>query len=245
MAYRGKDIAVVIPAYNEEKFISSVITGTPPFVDRIIVVDDGSSDRTTEHAETSDGNRVELLQHTSRKGVGSAIKSGYRAALSRRADIVAVVAGDLQMDPADLPALLDPLVDGTADYAKGNRLMMKKLYSSMPRLRRFGNCLLGLLTRVAIMRRGIKDPQCGYTAIRVPTLKALFRLPFCNGYGYPNEILCNLAILRTRIIEVPVRAVYGEEASGIWIPSYAVKMLFILTRCFFRRLAYLLGIFTV
>ena len=142
------------------------------------------------------------------------------------------LSGSGYFNEVDLMADLDGKEDLTADHS-----IKVKDFGSMP--------IGWLLTRTAIMRRGIKDPQCGYTAISVPTLKALLRLPFCNGYGYPNEILCNLAILRTRIIEVPVRAVYGEEASGIWIPSYAVKMLFILTRCFFRRLTYLLGIFTV
>ncbi len=236
MAYRGKKIVVVVPAHNEARLIGKVINGMPDFVDRIVVVDDRSTDDTAKRVNAFVDNRLTLLRHTARRGVGGAIESGYREALGWGADIIGVMAGDAQMDPRDLSSLLEPLIDRRADYTKGNRLMKPELYESMPRLRRYGNRILGLLTRIAIMRWNIHDPQCGYTAINSSTLEDLLRLPVTNGYGYPNEILCNLAILGKRILEVPVRAVYGDESSGIRIPSYAIKMSFILTRCLLRRL---------
>jgi len=242
MPFDKLKIKVVVPAHNEERLIGRVIKGMPPFVDKIIIVDDGSEDGTARCAEESGDDRVFLLRHPLRQGVGAAIVSGYRRALSRGADIVVVMGGDAQMDPRDLPSLLAPLIAGRADYTKGNRLLNPGLYKSMPRLRRFGNRLLSFLTRLAVRNGNIGDSQCGYTAITAAALQKLLQLPLCRGYGYPNEILCNLRILGMRIEDVPVRAVYGDEKSGIRIPLYALKMSFILTRCFFRRLAHDLAI---
>lgn len=241
MAYRGHTIAVVVPAHDEERLIGRVITGMPPFVDMIVVVDDGSRDGTVQRVVAASDPRVTLIAHPSRKGVGAAIRSGYSKAIEMGADIAVVMPGDAQADPADLPVLLTPLIQKRCDYSKGNRLSPAALSASMPLVRRWGNRVLSALTRVAICNRAVHDSQCGYTAITRHALVALLRLPFCDGYGYPNEILCDLAILGKRTMDVPVRAVYADEESGIRIPSFAVKMVFILTRCAFRRVVHATG----
>jgi glycosyltransferase involved in cell wall biosynthesis len=236
MAYRGKKIIVVVPARNEERHVGRVIDTVPAFIDNVIVIDDASDDRTSEIVTTPNRSRVRLLRHDLCRGVGAAIRTGYRHALELNADIAVVMAGDGQMNPDDLPALLEPLITGEADYAKGNRLARPELHRNMPALRRFGNRLLGFLTGVALMKPGISDPQCGYTAITASALRDLLRHPFCNGYGYPNEILAALAGSGKKIADVPVWAVYGDEVSGIRIPLFGIKMIFILGRCLFRKL---------
>lgn len=236
MAFRGKSVAVVVPAHNEERLIGRVIAGMPAFVDRVIVVDDGSRDSTARRVEGAGHGRVILVRHAARRGVGAAIRTGYRKALDLGAEVVAVMPGDAQADPADLPGLLSPVVEGRCAYSKGNRLADSRLSRAMPLVRKFGNRLLSFLTRRAVGHPGIRDAQCGYTAIGRGALRELVDLPFCDGYGYPNEILCALAIRDRGIVEVPVRAVYADESSGIRIPSYAVKMSFILARCAVRRM---------
>lgn len=237
MSLGGSTIAVVVPSHNEERFIGRVLGGMPRFVDDVIVVDDGSNDDTADRVREAADSRVTLISHPSQRGVGAAIRTGYRKAIELGAEAAAVMPGDAQADPHDLDALLTPLLERRCDYSKGNRLFSPDLYALMPPLRLWGNRLLGILTRIAVGRADISDPQCGYTAISRQALTELLSLPFCDGYGYPNEILCNLVRLRKRILDVPVRAVYADEDSGICIPLYALKMSFILTRCMARRAA--------
>jgi glycosyltransferase involved in cell wall biosynthesis len=240
MSYLGKSIAVVVPAYNEEKLIGRVISGMPEFVDRIIVVDDASVDGTAQAVRNRNAPKVNMLQHFTRRGVGASIRTGYEEALKKKADVIAVMAGDGQMAPEDLHRIIEPVARGRADYVKGNRLYSVEFAKPMPLLRKFGNRLLELLTQIALLRRDVHDPQCGYTAISSSALVESLRFSFCDGYGYPNIILCNLTVLRKRIKEVPARAVYGDEKSGIVVPVYALKMILILAACFFRRLEQML-----
>lgn len=123
--YKDKTICVVVPAYNEEKLIGNVIETMPEFVDRIVIVDDKSRDKTVEivkgYLEKSE-ERLVLIQHEKNQGVGGAIVTGYKWARDSKMEITAVMAGDVQMDPDDLSGLLDPIIEGETDYTKGNRL---------------------------------------------------------------------------------------------------------------------------
>ena len=149
--YKENKIAVVVPAYNEEKLISKTIMTMPDFVDKIIVVDDNSKDNLVNVVESLQKNfsdRLFLIKHKKNKGVGGAIKTGYKKAMDLDMDITAVMAGDAQMDPRQLTKLLEPIVEVKVGYAKGNRLEgVEKL--KMPRIRRFGNSILTLLTKIA------------------------------------------------------------------------------------------------
>ena len=115
--YRSNRIAVVIPAHNEEVLIQDTLRGVPEYVDRVYVVNDGSSDETEERIReiASKDGRYVLINHEVNKGVGAAIVSGYTHSIVDKIDITAVMAGDNQMDPLELPKLLDPIVDGEAD----------------------------------------------------------------------------------------------------------------------------------
>ena len=236
--YKQTKIAIVVPAYNEENLISKTVTTIPDFVDKIIVVDDNSKDNTimiVESLQRNFSDRLILIKHEKNKGVGGAIKSGYKKALDFDMDITAVMAGDGQMDPDQLPKLLDPIIEGKAEYTKGNRLEhVDKL--KMPRIRRFGNSILTLLTKIASGYWKIIDPENGYTAI---SKRALEKMEFDNiydGYGCPNDILIELNIKNIKVKDIEMPPVYGNEKSGIKIRRYFFRLSWLLLKGFFRRL---------
>src|SRR5262245_51881614 len=114
-------VGVIVPAYNEERLLARTLASIPGFVDAIFVVDDASADATAEVAALCGGARTTLIRHEANRGVGAAIVSGYRAARDAGCDVLAVMAGDAQMDPDDLPRLIEPVARGHVDYAKGDR----------------------------------------------------------------------------------------------------------------------------
>ncbi|WP_322806258.1 glycosyltransferase family 2 protein [Thermanaerothrix sp.] len=216
---KGKKIAVVVPAYNEEKLIGKVIETMPEFVDFIIVVDDGSTDGTSNVVKKyQDQNKREiiLLRHATNRGVGGAIISGHKKALEVGADVVAVMAGDAQMDPSDLPNILEPVINGQCDYSKGNRFINGEAWRKMPRLRFFANAVLSMLNKITSGFWHISDPQCGYTAISSTALRKLNLDAISQGYHFENSMLTELNIHNMKVTDVPIKAIYGiGEKSGI------------------------------
>ena len=138
----GETVAVVVPAFDEEHLISTTIASMPELVDRVIVVDDASRDGTAAAAGTSGDPRVEVITHEKNRGVGAAILTGYRRALEHGVDVTCVMAGDNQMDPADLEAIAGPVARGEVDYAKANRLFTGRAWELIPRNRYLGNAVL-------------------------------------------------------------------------------------------------------
>lgn len=235
--YRGKRIAVVIPAFNEQDKIARTIRSVPGFVDHVLVVDDGSADGTGRIAARSARRGLDVLTHPRNRGVGAAIATGYRRALALGADATAVMAGDAQMDPADLPALLDPVVTDQTDYAKGNRFAWPGCWREMPLLRYAGNVVLSLATRVACGYTRVFDSQCGYTVASRAALEAIGPDRMFARYGYPNDLLGRLARVNARVLDVPVRPVYGPAwRSGIRLRTVIYPIAFILLRTFVARL---------
>jgi glycosyltransferase involved in cell wall biosynthesis len=236
--YRGRRIAVVIPAFNEERAVARVVRSVPGFVDHLLVVDDASTDRTAQAVRRYRRRGLELVSHDANRGVGAAIESGYRRALAHGCDIAAVMAGDGQMDPIDLPALLDAVVDGRCDYAKGNRFAHKGTLARMPLHRVVGNVVLSLLTKVTSGYPHVFDSQCGYTAASRAALEVIENEGLFPRYGYPNDLLARLWSARLTVADVPVRAVYGSAwHSGISLWTVVHPMSFVLVRSLVRRLA--------
>jgi glycosyltransferase involved in cell wall biosynthesis len=235
--YRGRSIGVVVPAYNEELLINKVIQTMPDYVDRIYVIDDCSTDRTFDVAsDYLRDSRLKLIHHQNNKGVGAAIATGYRQALKDDINIVAVMAGDHQMDPLQLPRLLDPIVEGTADYCKGDRLSISELTKGMSRWRRSGNVILTRLTRISSGYWTLQDPQNGYTAINKETLTHLDLTKIYPRYGYCNDLLAKLNVLGAKVKDVQIPARYGEEKSKIKYGNYIRKVSLLLLRNFFWRI---------
>lgn len=236
--FENKRIAVVIPAYNEERLIGLAVEQVPDFVDCVIVVDDASEDGTSSVVKSRVKQRSGLvcLRHPSNLGVGAAIVSGYRMALEFGADVVAVMAGDAQMDPSDLPKLLAPVVDGRADYAKGDRLSWPGVSGTMPMPRFVGNHLFSFLTRLTSGYREVRDSQCGYTAASSHILERIDLGSVYARYGFPNDILAHLNIAGARLAQVPVRPIYGSERSGISLATAVFMIPYVLVRSAWRRI---------
>jgi glycosyltransferase involved in cell wall biosynthesis len=237
--YKEKNVVVVVPAYNEETQISIVVETMPDFVDTIVIVDDKSKDSTVEVVKQLQKNhaRVILLCHEANQGVGGAIASGYKWARDNGADIAVVMAGDGQMAPADLPALLDPVADDTVDYSKGNRLVYEEAYKLIPKTRFFGNVVLSYLTKIASGYWNIADSQTGYTAIGKRALHAIDWDSMYKRYGQPNDLLVRLNVLDMAVRDVPVRPVYNVgEKSGIKIHKVIFTISFLLLRLFYWRI---------
>lgn len=235
--HQGLRVAVVIPAFNEAAVIASVIDAVPAFVDDVIVVDDASADDTRGRAAGVMDARVVVIRHDANRGVGAAIVTGYRRALALGADVAAVMAGDGQMDPADLLAVLAPICEGRADYVKGNRFAHAEVWHVMPKLRVIGNLVLSTVTKIVSGYFGLFDSQCGYTAISREALLALPLDGVFSRYGYPNDMLARLHAAGARAVDVPVRPVYGPAwKSGIRLRTVVHPIAGVLVRAFFRRM---------
>jgi glycosyltransferase involved in cell wall biosynthesis len=233
----GKRVAVVVPAHDEEGLIAQTLQGIPGFVDRIYVVDDGSRDATVERARATGDRRVEIVTHERNCGVGAAIVTGYKRALEAGDDIVAVMAGDNQMDPADLEMLVTPVARGEVDYAKANRLFTGQAWELIPRTRYLGNAVLSLLTKIASGYWHVADSQSGYTAISREMLAQLHLDRVYTNYGFPNDLLVHLNVWNARVRDFSSRPVYGVgERSGIRYRKVVPRISWLLVKGFFWRL---------
>jgi glycosyltransferase involved in cell wall biosynthesis len=233
--YLSARIAVVVPAYNVAARLRPVLTTMPAFVDHVIVVDDASVDGTHLVAAEAGDARVVLVRHPVNRGVGGALASGYRRALELGADVIAVMAGDGQMDPDDLAGVLAPVANGTVDYAKGNRLRHPDVVRAMPWTRLAGNLVLSTLTRAATGLWHVGDSQCGYTAIHRRVLTTLDPAEMWARYGYPNHLLGALARAGFRVVDVVVRPIYAGERSGVRLRDAVVTIPRILGRIALAR----------
>ena len=311
----GKTIAVVVPAYNEEKQIGQVLETMPDFVDRIIVVNDCSSDRTAaivldyisrqhpsqtiiknntadniknkynraesllREKQASDikyfipseianvhpeSDRIILINNLINGGVGSAIARGYKWCLDNNIDCTAVMAGDGQMDPAELEKICLPVLNEDVDYVKGNRLIHGGARLVMPKTRYFGNSILSILTKIASGYWHVSDTQTGYTAISLSALNAIRLHDIYKSYGMPNDMLVKLNIAFCTLKEVKIKPVYNiGEMSKMNVAKVIPRISWLLFKSFFKRLwikylfrdfhplfllyhfAFILGIFTI
>ena len=237
--YRDKTIAVIVPAHNEEKLIGKVLKTIPTFVDHIVVVDDASSDRTGEVVKNHqlEDSRIIYLRHPRNEGVGGAIVTGYKWARDNEVSISVVMAGDAQMDPKDLPKLLDPVVEGEVDYSKGNRLFTGRAWRVIPKTRYLGNAVLSFLTKIASGYWHVADSQSGYGAVTLEVLKTIDLDSVYKRYGMPNDFLVKLNVYHFRVRDVPVNPIYGiGEQSGIKIYKVVFTLSLLLLRLFLWRL---------
>jgi glycosyltransferase involved in cell wall biosynthesis len=234
----GKRVAVVVPAYDEERLVGDTLRGIPAFVDRIYVVDDASQDATATRAREVGDARVEVVRHERNEGVGAAIVSGYRRALEDGMDVACVMAGDNQMDPIELPDIAGPVARREVEYAKANRLVTGEAWTVIPRTRYLGNAVLSLLTKIASGYWHVADSQAGYTAISADALRRLDLSRVYQGYGFPNDMLVHLNIQNARVRDVPSRPIYDVgEQSGIRLRRVVPRISWLLFKGFWWRMA--------
>ena len=237
--YLQKTIAVVVPAYNEERLIEKTITSMPTLVDKIIVVNDASSDNTTQILKkiAEEDQRIHLVEHEVNQGVGGAIATGYKKARDSKIDITVVMAGDSQMDPKDLIQIIEPVANGSADYTKGNRLFYGDAWNMIPHYRYLGNSFLSLMTKIASGYWQIADSQSGYTAISLIALQRLNLDNIYKRYGMPNDLLIKLNRHDFRVRDVHVRPVYNVgEKSDIKLGRVIPRITWVLFKGFWQRL---------
>ena len=228
-------IAVIIPCFNEERHIAGVISAIPASARTIIVIDDGSTDGTRGVLERLHDPRLVLITHDRKQGVGAAVVSGYREALTRNADICVKMDGDGQMSPEHLPALLERVVTGQADYAKGNRFWDISALARMPKRRLLGNGFLSFFVKLVSGYWSILDPTNGYTAIRTVVLKRMNFARLARGFFFEISLLIELNILGAIVEDVSMPAKYGDERSSLRLGRVLMTFPYLLLTGLTRR----------
>lgn len=232
-------IAVVIPSYRVRAHILEVIAGLGPEIFRIYVVDDCCPEQSGQLVtDQCRDQRVRVLYHEANAGVGGATLSGYRAALEDGVDVVVKIDGDGQMDPKFIAPLVRPILQGDADYCKGNRFYDPTGLMQMPAIRLLGNACLSFLTKLSSGYWNVFDPTNGFTAI---SAKVLARLPLEKiekRYFFESDMLFRLNTIRALVVDVPMPAQYGEESSSLSILKVIPEFLLKHGRNFFKRLFY-------
>jgi len=195
-----------------------VLADIGPECNAIYVVDDACPEQTGELVERECRDpRVRVVHNPENLGVGGATLAGYRAALEGGADVIVKVDGDGQMDSSLLPRLVQPILDGEADYAKGNRFFDVDGLDAMPRLRLIGNSLLSFASKLSSGYWNIFDPTNGFTAIHASVARALPMHKISQGFFFESDLLFRLGVVRAVVCDVPMPARYGDEKSNLKI----------------------------
>jgi len=237
--YKEKTISVIVPCFNEESQIAKVVNSMPDFIDKIVIIDDKSVDNTvvTVKKMIEVNKKIVLIEHSINQGVGGSIASGYKYARDNDYDCAVVMAGDAQMDPNDLPGILDHVVSGEIDYSKGNRLFTGDAYKKIPKTRYFGNSILSLLTKIASGYWHVADSQTGFTAINKRALRIIDWDKMYKRYGQPNDLLVRLNIYNFKVKDVLINPVYNVgEKSGIKIHKVIFTLSWLLFKLFLFRM---------
>ena len=214
----GPLIGVVIPSYRVKSHIQEVIAGIGKEVARIYVVDDACPEKTGVFVKSKiKDKRVQVIFHQTNQGVGGAVITGYKQALEDGMDVVVKLDGDGQMDPQLIPTIARPVMEGNADYSKGNRFDSLENLFGMPKIRIFGNAVLSLWSKVSSGYWTVTDPTNGFTAIHRKALEAINLEKVRKSYFFESDMLFRLSIANCVVADVPMVAVYGDEKSNLKI----------------------------
>lgn len=228
-------VAIVIPCYRVERHIADVVRSIPKHYRTIICVDDGSPDNSAAVIQSLGDSRVTLVSHQKNRGVGAAMKSGYAEALRRGAEVCVKMDGDGQMSADDLDNLVAPLLDGSADYAKGNRFVDLRALQRMPRSRLLGNAVLSFASKAACGYWNMLDVTNGFTAIRADVLRGIDLERVADRYFFETSMLIELNIRRAVTADVEMPARYGDESSSMKLTRVASTFPGLLLRGLLRR----------
>ncbi len=237
--YKNKKIGIVLPAYNEGTQIEDVVSSLPNFIDKIVIIDDKSTDNTLEIVRSliSQRSDIKLIEHSENLGCGGALASGYKYLNKKKYDIAVRMDSDGQMNPKELDRLITPIIKNNIDYVKGNRFMTGEAYLKIPKIRYFGNAILSLITKIVSGYWHVADSQSGYTACNYNVLKTIDWDKMYKRYGQPNDLLVKLNVENFSVMDVPVTPIYGVgEKSGISVKRAIFSIGWLLIKNFFWRL---------
>lgn len=236
---QGPRIGVVIPSYRVKSHIKDVISGIGKEVSRIYVVDDACPEKSGEFvkAEVKD-KRVSVFFHEENQGVGGAVITGYKSALTDGMDVVVKLDGDGQMNPALISAIARPVLEGSADYSKGNRFDSLENLFGMPKIRIFGNAVLSIWSKISSGYWTVTDPTNGFTAIHKKALEAINLDKVRKSYFFESDMLFRLSIANCVVADVPLTAVYGKEKSNLKISKVLFEFPWRYTVNFLKRIFY-------
>lgn len=235
--YKETKIAVLIPAYNEALRITRVLQSVPDYIDRIIVVNDGSTDATADVIRGAIDSRCIFIDRKENKGYGATVIEAYEAALENTdADILVTIDGDGQMDPSYIPKLADPIIAGECHYVKGNRFFSSDSFEKMPKIRIFGNVVLTFLTKVSTGYWSIFDPENGFAALSRTAAEQLDWRKVSPDFSYMQSMLLELALARVCVRNVNIPAIYGQELSSIKLRRVIPSKLAVLWGVYWRRI---------
>lgn len=232
-------VGVVVPCFKVATQIMAVVAKIGDEVSKIYVVDDCCPQQTGEYVQTQvSDKRVVVLRHTTNQGVGAAVVSGYRQALADGMDIIVKLDGDGQMDPALIPSFIRPIINGRADYTKGNRFFSLDLLGQMPAVRLFGNAMLSFVSKAASGYWNVMDPTNGFTAIHRTVLAMLPLEKISKRYFFESDMLFRLNTIRAVVLDVPMAATYSGETSSLSIPGVLWRFPAKYGIRFFKRIFY-------
>ena len=232
-------VAVVIPCFRVQQKVIEVISRIGAEVKHIVVVDDCCPEAVGDLVEAQvDDSRCIVVRHDTNKGVGGAVVTGYRRALELGADIVVKLDGDGQMAPELIPHLIRPIVSRQADYAKGSRFHSFFDVRTMPKGRLLGNAILSFVTKISSGYWSVFDPTNGFTAIHVEALGRITLENLSERYFFESDMLSNLGTIRAVVRDVPMRAFYADEVSGLKVSRVAGSFMIGHLREFTKRIVY-------
>lgn len=234
-----KKIAVIIPCFNVKKHIISVINEIPSYVDLICIVDDCCPENSGKFVEANvENSKIKIIFNNKNLGVGGAVIAGYLYAINYQADVIVKIDGDGQMDPKLMDSFILPILNGNADYCKGNRFYDLEKINQMSNARIFGNSILSLLNKFSSGYWDIFDPTNGYISIHSSVAK---RIPFkkiSNRFFFETDMLFRLSILRAVVLDIPMDAKYNNEKSNLKISKIFLEFLYKHLRNMFKRIFY-------
>ena len=232
-------IAVVIPCYKVAAHIRSLLKEISDDVDAIFVVDDCCPENSGKLVESDCADsRVKVIYHSANQGVGGAVFTGYKAAIEAGADVIVKLDGDGQMDPSLIPAFITPILQGEADYTKGNRFFDVETAQQMPLVRLIGNIGLSFLTKLSSGYWNLFDPTNGYTAISAQVANRLPANKISRRYFFESDMLFRLNTLRAVVLDIPMFAKYGDEQSNLSVSRELPRFLFKNLRNLGKRILY-------
>jgi dolichol-phosphate mannosyltransferase len=239
ISQRGPRIGVVIPSYRVKSHIKEVIQGIGKEVSRIYVIDDACPEKSGEFvkAQVRD-KRVSVIFHKENQGVGGAVITGYKAAIVDGMDVVVKLDGDGQMNPSLIPDIARPVLEGNADYSKGNRFDNLENLIGMPKVRILGNAVLSIWSKVSSGYWTVTDPTNGFTAIHKKALEAVNLNKIRKSYFFESDLLFRLSIANCVVADVPMAAVYGKEKSNLKISKVLFEFPWRHTINFLKRIFY-------